>query len=152
MIRYAAALMLLALAACAGPQVSAQQQAINARADQAALFYQQMRLTAFEQEMLHSDKELTYGYAVVNCGLRRPDWMAMLQEVYKVKFRTVYRLYPLTPDQITEATRFAEAHVSNPSPPPYLCGRLATDAALPELDYEVAMMSLILASEKQNPG
>lgn len=154
MIRYAAALALLALAACAGqpakPALSAAQiQAINAKAEEAAQVYQTLQLREFEQQMLDDDKRLTYGYAVVNCGLRDQQWMDMLKEVYARDYRAEFQRHPLTPEQEAEAKAYAEAHISNPYPPPYICGRLAQDYSLSDLDYSVGVEALILASEKK---
>jgi hypothetical protein len=155
MIRYAAALSVLVLAACAqppSPASEAQIQAANARADEAAQVYQDLQLTQFEQQMTDDDKRLTYGFAVVNCGLRNQQWLDMLQNVYSRDYATEFQRHPLTPEQTAEARAYAESHISNPYPPPYICQLLSTDSSLPDLDYSVGVESLILASEKKKTG
>jgi hypothetical protein len=155
MIRYAAALSLLALAACAShppPESQAQIQFDNARAAEATQVYQALTLAEFEQQMTGDDKQLTYGFAVVNCGLRSQQWLDMLQNVYARDYAQEFRRHPLTPEQAAQARAYAEAHISNPFPPPYICGRLSTDSALAGLDYSVGVESLVLAAQKKKTG
>jgi len=155
MIRYAAALSLFALAACASsqpPMTQAQIEANNARADEATQVYQNLQLAEFEQQMTDDDKRLTYGFAVVNCGLRNQQWLDMLQTVYAMDYGLEFQRHPLSPEQAAQARAYAEAHISNPSPPPYICGVLSKDSSLTDLDYSVGVESLILASQKKKTG
>ncbi len=99
--------------------------------------------------MRTDDDRLTYGFAAVSCGLRSPQWLDMLQYVYAHDYQQDLQQNPLTPEQLVEARAYAAAHISNPSPPPYICGRLATDSTLADLDYSIGLESLILASEKK---
>jgi hypothetical protein len=143
MIRYAAALSVLALAACAQPQP------VDPRAPEAAQVYQNLQLQNVEQQMIDDDKQLTYGLAAVNCGLRSQQWMNMLQAVYQSDYKVELQRHPLTAEQQAEAKAYAEAHISNPSPPPYICELLANDEALPQIDYNVGLESLIIASTQK---
>jgi len=151
MIRYAAALSILALSACASsPAISpAQIQAINAKADEGAQAYQNLQLAEFDQQMRGDDDRLTYGFAVVNCGLRDRQWLDMLQSVYATDYEAEFQRHPLTPAQEAQARAYAEAHISNPSPPPYICGRLSKDSSLADLDFSIGVESLLLASQKK---
>jgi len=127
----------------------AQIEGINTRADEGQQVYENLRLAAFEHQMLDDDKRLTYGFAVVNCGLRGQQWMDVLQNVYFRDYDAEFARDPLTPEQAAEARAYAEAHISNPSPPPYICGRLAKDSSLADLDYSVGVESLILQSQRK---
>lgn len=151
MIRLTAALFLLALAACASTPAEnpAQTAAINARADEAAEVYQDLQLVAFEQQMTDDDKRVTYGFAVVNCGLRDQHWMDMLRGVYARDYEVEFQQHPLTPAQQAQAKAYAEAQISDPSPPPYICQRLSEDSTLADLDYSIGVESLLLAAEKK---
>ncbi len=154
MNRFAAVLLLTALAACSGspPMSQAQIEGVNTRADEGQQIYQSLQLAQFERQMLDDDKRLTYGFAVVNCGLRDQQWMDVLQNVYFRDYDSEIARHPLTPEQAAEARAYAEAHISNPSPPPYICERLAKDSSLADLDYSVSIESLILQSERKKTG
>jgi len=146
MIRYAAVLSVLALAACAQPPPA------DPRAPEAAQVYQNLQLLDVEQRMIDDDKQITYGLAAVNCGLRNQQWMDMLQAVYAKDYAAELKIHPLTAAQQDDAKLYAQAHISDPSPPPYICEMLSADSALPEIDRSVAYESLIIAATAKKSG
>ncbi len=76
----------------------------------------------------------------------------MLQNVYSQDYVAELQRNPLTAEQMTQARAYAEAHVENPSPPPYICQRLSEDTALPQLDRAVGLEALIVANTKKKQG
>jgi hypothetical protein len=149
MIRILAAISMLALTACAATPPPA---APSPQAVEAMQVYQDLKLQQVEQQMMPDNRRMTYGNAVVNCGLRSPQWLNMLQLAYARSYQSVLQQTPLTPDQLVQAKAYAEANIANPTPPPYICGRLANDASLPDLDYAAGVESLILISPKKKPS
>lgn len=146
MIRTLTAISMLALTACAATPPPA---APSPQAIEAMQVYQDLKLQQVEQQMMPDNRRITYGNAVVNCGLRSQQWLNMLQLAYARKYQSVLQRTPLTPDQLVQAKAYADANISNPIPPPYICGRLATDASLPDLDYAVGVQSLIVIAQEQ---
>ena len=152
MIRYAALLPLLVLAACASPrQPVAAAAPPNPQAVEAAQVYRQLVVAQVEQHMLTYARRITYGYAVVNCGLRSPQWMDVLRSAYWRRYRIQLQQTPLSADEMAEAQAFAEAHISNPTPPPYICQRIAADQTLPDLDNAVGNEALRLMATERKP-
>jgi len=149
MIRYAIALSVLALTACAQPAPLTPEQA-QAKAD-ATQVYQDLQVRDVEQQMMYYNNVLTYGNAVVNCGLRTPQWYTLLQGVYSQQYGLVLQRAQLNPQQETEALNYATAQVQNPTPVPYICWRIQQDTLLPTLDQAVAMHSFEVIAAKQ-PG
>ena len=147
MIRFAIALSVLALTACATPPPPESTASIQAKSD-AAQVYQDLQVRYVQQQMMYYNNVLTYGNAVVNCGLRTPRWYTLLQQVYSQQYALELQRVPLNTDQLAQAVSYAAAHVQNPSPPPYICGRIAQDTLLPVLDSAVAMRSFEVAYEK----
>ncbi len=146
MIRIAIALSVLTLTACASPPPESPQTA-QAKSD-AAQVYQDLQVRYVQQQMMYYNDVLTYGNAAVNCGLRTPQWHTLLQQVYSQQYALLLQQVPLNANQQAQAVSYAAAHVQNPSPPPYICGRIARDTLLPVLDSAVAMRSLEVAYEK----
>jgi hypothetical protein len=146
MIRIAIALSVLTLTACASPPPESPQTA-QASSD-AAQAYQDLQVRYVQQDMMTYNNVLTYGNAVVNCGLRTPQWYTLLQQVYGQQYALELQRVHLNANQQARALSYATAHVQNPSPPPYICGRIAQDTLLPALDSAVAMRSFEVAYEK----
>lgn len=152
MIRYAAMLPLLVLAACAGSQQPvAGATPPDPRTVEAAQVYRQLVVAEVERHMLTYDRRITYGYAVVNCGLRSPEWMDVLRSAYWRRYRIELQQTPLSVDEMAQAQAFAEAHISSPAPPPYICQRIAADQTLSDLDNAVGNEALRLVAEKRKP-
>jgi hypothetical protein len=147
MIRYVIALSVLALSACAQPAPLTSEQ-VQAKVD-ATLVYQDLQVRDVQQQMMYYNNVLTYGNAVVNCGLRTPQWYTLLQGVYAQQYALVLQRAQLSAAQQAEALRYATAQVQNPSPPPYICWRIQEDTLLPTLDQAVAMHSFEVIAAKQ---
>jgi hypothetical protein len=146
MIRFAIALSVLTLTACASPPPESPQTA-QAKSD-AAQVYQDLQVRSVQQQMMTYNNVLTYGNAAVNCGLRTPQWYTLLQQVYGQQYALELQRVPLNASQQAQAASYAAAHVQNPSPPPYICGRIKQDTLLPVLDSAVAMRSFEVAYAK----
>jgi hypothetical protein len=146
MIRFTIALTFLALTACAAgaPQPAVQ----SPMAAESTQVYQSLQLHEVEQQMLNDDDEITYGNAVVACGLRDQHWLDVLQGVYASDYAVELQRIPLNPDQLAAAKTFAQDRIQNPTPPPLICQMLSTDSALGELDNSVAVESFTMASAK----
>lgn len=153
MIRIAPALSLLglaclALAACAAkpPAPPAPQAVVG---DQV---YQDLKLQHFEQQMLTDDNKLTYGNAVVACGLRSQQWLTVLQTVYLRDYSTELQKIPLSYQQAVAARTYAGEHMQQPTPPELICNMMEKDTALADLDFAVAAESYILATSNGQPA
>jgi hypothetical protein len=148
MNRFAVALSVLALTACAQPAPTPETAQAKANAQQV---YGQLQVRDVQQTMMYYNNVLTYGNAVENCGLRTPQWNTLLKGVYAQQYALVLQRIPLDADQQTEALNYASAHVANPSPPPYICWRIQQDDLLSKLDTAVAQHSFEVIAAKQ-PG
>jgi hypothetical protein len=147
MIRYAIILSVLALTACAQPAPPTPAQ-VQAKVD-ATQVYQDLQVRDVQQQMMYYNSVLTYGNAVVNCGLRTPQWYTLLQGVYAQQYAQVLQRVQLNAAQQTEALRYATTQVQNPTPPPYICWRIQEDTLLPTLDQAVATHSFEVIVAKQ---
>jgi hypothetical protein len=145
MNRLTIVLALLALASCAS---GGQEASVNPQKVQAAQVYQSLRLQQVELQMINDDDQITYGNAVVACGLRDQHWLNLLQAVYIRDYALELQKIPLTQDQLVDAKLFAENRIQNPSPPPLICSMLAKDDALEQLDGFVGTEALTVASSR----
>ncbi len=102
-----------------------------------------------QTQMMYYNNVLTYGNAVVSCGLRTPQWFKLLEGVYSQQYALVLQKLPLNVTQQAQALAYATAHVQNPSPPPYICYRIQQDTLLPTLDQAVATHAFEVAVAKQ---
>jgi hypothetical protein len=143
MIRFALAISVLALTACAAPPAPPTPQAIEATE-----VYQALQVKNVQQQMTYYNSVLTYGNAVVSCGIRSPQWYTQLQGAYEYQYGLELQRVPLNPAQQAEVFAYSTAQVQNPSPPPYICGRLQNDPLLSSLDDAVAYQSFKVATAK----
>jgi hypothetical protein len=141
MIRPAIALSVLALSACAQPPAPPTPQAVEAIG-----VYQDLQVKQVQQQMSYYNNVLTYGNAVVSCGIRSPQWYTQLQGVYAYQYGLELQRVPLDPPQQAAVLAHSAAEVQNPSPPPYICSRIQQDPLLISLDAAVAEQSLKVAT------
>ncbi len=141
MIRFALAVSVLALSACAQPPAPPTPQAVEA-----IQVYQDLQVKSVQQQMSGYNNLLTYGNAAVSCGLRSPQWYTQLQGVYAYQYGLGLQRVPLNPEQQAAVLAHSTAEVQNPSPPPYICARIQKDPLLPALDAAVAEQSLKVAT------
>ena len=142
MIRYALAVSVLALSACAQPPPAPP----TAQAVEAIQVYQDLQVKNVQQQMSYYNSVLTYGNAVVACGIRSPQWYTQLQGVYGEQYALELQRVPLTAEQQAQVLAHSATEVQNPSPPPYICFRIRQDPLLTSLDAAVAEQSLKVAT------
>jgi hypothetical protein len=147
MIRFATVISLLAFTAFAA-SAAPENAVVTPQKAEAAQVYQALQVQDVEQAMLYDDNLITYGYAVVSCGLRTPQWFQLLRGVYAHEYAAELQIVPLNTEQQAQALSYANAHVQNPSPPPYICGRLQQDSTLAALDRAVALRAFEVAAAK----
>jgi hypothetical protein len=143
MIRFALAISVLALSACAQPPAPPTPQAVAAIG-----VYQDLQVKQVQRQMSYYNTVLTYGNAVVSCGIRSPEWYTQLQGVYAYQYGLELQRVPLNPSQQAAVLAHSTAEVQNPSPPPYICFRLQQDPLLVSLDQAVAEHSFMVATAK----
>ncbi len=142
MTRFALAVSVLALSACAQqPPAPPTPQAVEA-----IQVYQDLQVKSVQRQMSYYNNVLTYGNAVVSCGIRSPQWYTQLQGVYAYQYGLELQRVPLNPEQQAAVLAHSTAEVQNPSPPPYICFRLQQDPLLLSLDAAVAEQSLKVAT------
>ncbi len=143
MIRIALVLSVLALSACARPPAPPSAQAIEA-----TRVYQDLQVRNVQQQMSYFNNVLTYGNAVVACGIRSPQWYTQLQGVYEYQYGLELQRVPLNPAQQAAVLAHSDVEVQSPSPPPYICFRIQKDPLLDTLDDAVAEQSFKVATAK----
>ena len=120
----------------------------SAQAIEATEVYQDLQVKNVQQQMSYYNNVLTYGNALVSCGIRSPQWYTQLQGVYAYQYGLELQRVPLNPAQQAQVLAHSNAEVQYPSPPPYICFRLRQDPLVTSLDDAVAEQSFKVATAK----